>query len=227
MVTEASLDKMRQRLNDDARYGVPVGGPGTGNLRVKALRDIAATAQDLVNEGPYAEANSIYRKGMTELERDRGLMSQKAPKEGGRPPNPSEKQIAQWIRSRGADSEAAGSMYQPGSHDAFLERHPELSRQLDLPDLLRAKDKLQFSLGSGGTDNLIQATARGGGGMTHKLIDIALHNANAAAGRLAYRPAQGLESAAASLQDPMLQKLMAALAAQRQLEEERAQALGR
>jgi len=205
-MTERQLNDVRGRFQDMADYGIP-GGPGQGSTRDRAFKDIAATAREMVNQGPYKEANSIYHQGMNELRTDRQLLGLKG--EPGANVAAEDRAVALALRSAGNDSEAAGSRLAPGALDQFGARHPELSRQLAMPDLIRAKETLQFGLGGNGTENLIQATARAGHGATRHAIEIAAHNAQAAAGRLAYGPAGTIQGAPEHLA-PFVNQLVAA-----------------
>jgi hypothetical protein len=203
--TERSLNDIRGRYQDLADYGVP-GGPGTGSTRDRAFKEIAATARSLVDEGPYAKPNQIYSEGMGEMRTDRQLLGLKA--KPGKSVTAEDKAVALALRSAGNDAEAAGSRLAPGALQQFRLRHPELGRQIDAPDLLRAKDTLSFGLGGGHSmDNLIQATAAGKRSLGHKAIDLGLSNLQAANGRLLYKPAEA--AIAAEPQMPHLMQQMA------------------
>jgi len=219
-MSQADLNTAKQRLQSLARYGLNTGG-GTGNIKDKSFKALANSAKVLVDEGPYAQANDIYERGMNMQAVDRadlGLKKAPARLESGRATE--DAKVAQILRNRNNDAEAAGAMAERADLPGFVARHPELERQVDLPDLVRAKGALEFGLG-GKTDNLIQVAHRG---LTHTALDIGRHNASAAAGRLGYAPAREVSR---YFGDESLNQLIAALQAQRQLEAQRAEALGR
>lgn len=219
-MSHADLNTARQRLQELADYGLNT-GPGTGNIKDKSFKALANAAKVLVDEGPYAPANEIYERGMNMHAVDRadlGLKKRPARLESGKATE--DAKVAQILRNRNNDSEAAGAMAERADLPGFVSRHPELERQVDLPDLVRAKGALEFGLG-GKTDNLIQVAHRG---LTHTALDIGKHNASAAAGRLGYAPAREVSR---YFGDENLNTLIAALQAQREQEARRAEALGR
>jgi len=219
-MSQADLNTAKQRLQSLAKYGLNAGG-GTGNIKDKSFKALANAAKVLVDEGPYAQANDIYERGMNMQAVDRadlGLKKAPARLESGR--TTEDAKVAQILRNRNNDAEAAGAMAERADLPGFVSRHPELERQVDLPDLVRAKGALEFGLG-GKTDNLIQVAHRG---LTHTALDIGRHNASAAGGRLGYAPAREVSR---YFGDESLNQLIAALQAQRQLEAQRADALGR
>lgn len=222
MVTEKWLDKTRRRLQQMADYGIPT-GPGQGSIKDRAFKDIAKTARELVDEGPYGEANAIYSKGMRELGTDREAIGLKA--KPGKNVAVEDRRVAQILRNRNNDSEAAGAMSDPEAIAAFMERHPEFARQVDLPDLVRAKGKLEFGLDPGKTHNLIQMSEHPT--VFKKYLDLIGHNLDAVTGRLLYRPAGGAQAIGGVAQSGEVNQILAALAAQRELEKRRAEALGR
>jgi hypothetical protein len=232
MVTEKRLNDMRQRLQGMADYGVNTGA-GTGSLKDRSFKAVAAAAKELTDQGPYAEPNAIYAKGMQGLGEDRaslGLKRRPAQLESGVAAE--DRKLAQILGNLGNDSEAAGRMTADvkAALPAFLERHPELAKQVDLPNLLRAKDALGFQMpGEGGAlDNLLQATGRGKHGVVGKAIDALKHNASAINGRVLYTPGKALGAAGGALADSdTINQIIAAYQAQKQRDEQRAQTLGR
>ncbi len=230
MITERRLNDMRQRLQGMADYGINTGA-GAGNLRDRSFKAIAAAAKGLVDEGPYAEPNAMYSEGMGRLKEDRAALGlKKSPSKSAAGVDVEDRRVGQVLRNLGNDSEAAGAMADPEAIAAFVERHPELARQVDLPSLLRAKEALSLHGPSGGgaLDNLIQMTGRAGHGVTGKAIDALKHNASAINGRLLYQPGRAASAAGGAVaESDTLNQLIAAYQAQKQREQERAQALGR
>lgn len=225
MMTQADLNTARQRLSDLANYGLN-SGPGTGVIKDQSFKALANAAKVLVDEGPYAQANDIYERGMNMHAVDRadlGLRKRPARLESGRATE--DAKVAQILRNRSNDSEAAGAMAERADVPVFVARHPELERQADLPDLIRAKGKLQFGLDTGKTDNLIQK-AEHIGALRHWL-EVMGHNTSAAAGRLAYRPAGLGLTAEDILASPQMNQIIAAYQAQQQRDADRAAALVR
>lgn len=226
MMTQSALNDARQRLSELAKYGLNTGA-GTGNIRDKSFKTLANAAKVLVDEGPYAQANDIYERGMNMHEADRASIGLKnAPAKMAAARAAEDARVAQVIRNVGNDSEAAGAMAERADVPGFVSRHPELERQVDLPNLVRAKDKLSFGLGGNATDNLIQVTK--GHGIGGHALEVMRHNLNAAMGRLAYGPAglglsaeQALTSSQMANVNPIIQ---AYLAAQKR-DQERAAAL--
>ena len=187
MVPQSRLNEMRQRLSKEADYGINTGA-GTANIKDQSIKDIANAAKVLVDEGPYAEPNALYARGMERQATDRaalGLKDTPAWKMSGRAAE--DARVSRVLRSAGNDSEAAGDLAARTDIPGLIERHPDLARQVDLPALVRAKDRLSFGLEGGATDNLIQAASKHGIG--GKAVELIRHNLDAAAGRLAYRPA--------------------------------------
>ena len=227
MMSQSSLNEARQRLESIAKYGLN-SGPGTANLKDASFKTVANAAKVLVDEGPYAEANDIYHRGMNMRQADRasiGLATEPAKTLKGR--TTEDARVAQIIRNRNADSEAAGAMAERADLPGFVARHPDLERQVDLPDLLRAKGRLEFGLDHTKTANLHGLEEAAGKGWLRKALTLAGDNSAAFAGRVAYRPA-GIGIAADNiLGSPEMNKILAAYAAQKEQERRRAEALGR
>ena len=227
MMTEAKLNEARHRLQTLADYGLNT-GPLTGNVKDASFKKLANAAKVLVDEGPYAEANDIYSRGANMLEADRasiGLTTKPAKTLKGR--TAEDARVAQIIRNRNADSEAAGAMAERADLPGFVARHPDLERQVDLPDLLRAKGRLEFGLDHTKTANLHGLEEAAGKGWLRKALTLAGDNSAAFAGRYAYRPAGAGIVADDILSSPELNKILAAYAAQKEQERQRAEALGR
>lgn len=227
MMSQASLNEARQRLESIAKYGLN-SGPGTANLKDASFKTVANAAKVLVDEGPYAEANDIYHRGMNMRQADRasiGLATEPAKTLKGR--TAEDARVAQIIRNRNADSEAAGAMAERADLPGFVARHPDLERQVDLPDLLRAKGRLEFGLDHTKTANLHGLEEAAGKGWLRKALTLAGDNSAAFAGRVAYRPAGLGITADDILSSPEMNKILAAYAAQKEQERQRAEALGR
>jgi hypothetical protein len=222
VMTQSQLNEARQRLSNMANYGLNT-GPGTANIKDASFKTIANAAKVLVDEGPYATANDIYERGMNMHAVDRssiGLNTEPAKLKLGRAKE--DARVAQLLRNLGNDSEAAGAMAERADIPGFVSRHPELERQVDLPNLIRAKDKLTFGLRGNATDNLIQV-AKGHGIGGHALEAIR-HNLAAATGRLAYGPA-GLGLATEDAMTTDLNPIIKAYLAAQQRDQERAATL--
>ena len=225
IMTQSRLNELKQRLQDQANYGINTGA-GAGSLKDQSFKSIANAAKVLVDEGPYAESNAGYAAGMSRQAEDRaalGLRKRPAASEAGRATE--DAKVAQILRNRNNNAEAAGAMAERADIPGFVARHPELERQVDLPDLVRAKGKLQFGLDGSPTENLIEAARHRG--VTGRALELARHNAAALAGRVAYRPA-GIGIAADNiLGSSEMNQILAAYAAQKEQERQRAEALGR
>ncbi len=229
MMTHADLNEARRRLSDFAKYGLNT-GPGTANIRDASFKSLANAAKVLVDEGPYAAANETYERAINMHKADRGalgLNTEPAKLATGRLKE--DAKVAQLIRNVGNDSEAAGAMAERADLPGFVSRYPELERQVDLPNLIRAKEVLSFGRG-GATNNLIQATeGKGrGAGVLGRTKEAIRHSTGAVAGRYAYRPAGLGLDAEEMLTSPQMANvnpiLQAYLAAQ-QRDKERAAAL--
>lgn len=225
MMTHADLNAAKQRLQSLARYGLNTGA-GTGNINDQSFKSLANAAKVLVDEGPYAEANDIYERGMNMHAVDRasiGLANEPAKLLKGRMTE--DAKVAQILRSRGNDSEAAGAMAERADVPGFVSRHPELERQVDLPDLIRAKGKLEFGLNP---DKLRNLNTKGENPTSlKKWKDLVGMNMDALRGRYLYAPAGGAQAVGGVAQSAETNQILAALAAQRELEKRRAEALGR
>lgn len=227
MMSQSSLNEARKRLEKIANYGLN-DGPGTANLKDESFKSVANAAKVLVDEGPYAEANDIYHRGMNMRQADRasiGLATEPAKTLKGR--TTEDARVAQIIRNRNADSEAAGAMAERADLPGFVARHPDLERQVDLPDLLRAKGRLEFGLDHTKTANLHGLEEAAGKGWLRKALTLASDNSAAFAGRVAYRPAGAGIVADDILSSPEMNQILAAYAAQKEQERRRAEALGR
>jgi len=224
-MSQADLNVAKQRLQSLAKYGLNTGA-GTGNIKDQSFKSLANAAKVLVDEGPYAEANDIYERGMNMQEVDRaslGLSTQPAKLLKGRMEENAK--VAQILRNRNNDSEAAGAMAERADLPGFVSRHPELERQVDLPDLVRAKGKLEFGLNP---DKLRNLNAKGENPTSLKRWkDLVGMNMDAFRGRYLYAPAGGAQAIGGVAQSAETNQILAALAAQRELEKRRAEALGR
>ena len=205
LANEEWLNGLRRGLGTISGVGQTTSG------RMAPLQRAFHEVKAVVDEGPYAEANRAYHRGMTDVDESLDMVGLR------RSHNPDEP-IAGNLRVKaqrlGQNTVTAGAD-RPGMA-AFREKHPDIALELDRPELLRAKADLTFHVKPqhGGLIERLAAPAglagmagaayagHGAHGLAALPLALAIQNASPIAGRFLYGPAQE----AAALEPFLLQR---------------------
>lgn len=124
--THKKANEIRQQLDELAR--MTKSAPGAGRTpRDVALADAAARAREIVSEGPYAEANAIYAKGMEWQKEARVRLGLAAkPRIGS---------LTDVEKSAGVLSSEGTK----GRMGGMAERYPELAEEIGAPEAVRTE----------------------------------------------------------------------------------------
>lgn len=201
---ESELNRIRRGVSERGNVGTSVSGKDAGP------REAAAMLRDLVNQGPYAEANREYAKGSFSNQKERRLLGITERRAGPQETNATVEKVANLIGRRNQRTITAGKGID--RLEQFDRRQPEVGREFAKPAMLRAKGDLSFGMlpvshggmidrlaSVGGTGAVLNmaASALGHGAIsplkTMGLLGSALtlRNAPAIQGRLLYGPAKG------------------------------------
>lgn len=204
LLSETELNKLKRRLDRAGKTGLST------DEATSPVRRAANQTREIVNEGPYAEANADYAKESKHYQQSRRLLGVNE-----RPKTPEESKTAvntvkNLITRRGQNTVTAG-----GQTDALTEfsgRHPDIGEELMRPEILRKRADLSFHLLPQKHGGLIDRTGSGIGGLAlveslmHALgsghvdlskaaaaggLGLTMQNMPAIQGRLLYGPAQG------------------------------------
>lgn len=137
VMSERDLNDYKTMLQSLTR----VGQAGQHTIPQGVLSNTSTLAKDMVDQGPYASLNKAFHEGAVERSALRSNLNL-GPRESS---NPVAEQhtVARAMREGGPEI------------DAVRKSYPELERDLDLPELLRAKEKLQFGIGNVSHGNLV------------------------------------------------------------------------
>lgn len=180
------------------------GQPGQATVPEAQLSHVAHLLKQKVDGGPYGELNRKYAEGMTEKSALRqGL---------GLGPKASSNEMADQNRVRNVLMRQTQDTTTGGATTMDLPQvkaaYPELQRDIELPEVLAAKDTLSLHAGAHGHGGLINrlppglglgASAamalghQGAASLAPLAAEFAARNASPIAGRLLYTPAQELE----------------------------------
>jgi hypothetical protein len=193
MLSEADVNKLKRGLSRAGNVGTST------DEKYRPAATAAAQARDIVDQGPFAEANAEYAKESKHYQKSRKLLGITE-----RPRTPEEttaavNKVKNMITRRGQNTVTAGG--QQAAAEEFAQRHPDIEREFEKQQIMRAKADLNFNLLPPGHGGLIE---RGAGAM--------LHNAKPLAGRVLYNPAKmllGLEpmflEGVPQLQNPLME----------------------
>lgn len=206
-VTMEYLNDLRQKLFRLANAGATE----QQSVPKDVLGDAADEAKAIVDRGPYGATNARYHAGANVYERQRALLDL-PPKPRGRlaPEGVHEGEVAKLGSTLAReDATVQAGVRNSARHEHFVNENPRYERTVDLPDVLRAKRDLEFTLGRsahGGllgrmpiTHSLPIATAgallthspmAAGGGLAAQM---AAHNWPAVTGRLLPGPVAAAE----------------------------------
>jgi hypothetical protein len=205
-LSETDVNKLKRTLGRGGKSGLST------DEKLNPLREASTRAKELVDQGPFAEANAEYATESRRYQKSRrqlGITERPKTPEASRT---TEDAIKNRIIRQGQNSVTAGK--QETDMAAFAESHPDIAEELVKPELLRKRADLSFHLGAHGhgglTDRLLSgmggpaaagaaataaALGHGAPGLGAYLLLQAAHNAQPIAGRLLYRPAQAVGSA--------------------------------
>lgn len=240
VMSERDANDFRGMLQDLSGVGKP-GNPTVADVK---LQGAAREAKGVVDQGPYAKANELYSRGARSYGESRNMLDIKSNPRT----NPSnatasgldESEVAKLgnALARQDQNTVTAGVRNADRFDRFVAKHPEAERDIELPEVLRAKADLQFrgfgNAGHGGLINRLPdavglpalavgaATNHGPAGLAALGATLAAKNATPLAGRLLYSPAQ-----VASEADPAgaIQAIIGARAAERELSKKRAKRL--
>lgn len=212
-MTQAELNDFKGMLQD-------LSDTGSANPSVAAakLQGVAHSTKELVDQGPYADVNARTSEGIGKYDRQRQLLDMAPRPTGNRmsPEGPPEAEVAKLgnaLARQGQDTVTAG-VRGADRYQQFVDENPQFRRDLELPDVLKAKADLgvRFSPSShhGLLGKLSGASAGAGAGATAAMAAahmgpvaalpigaaFAAQNWPAITGRLLYTPA--MEAAAAT-----------------------------
>lgn len=203
-LTETDVNKLKRTLGRGGKVGQST------DEKLNPLREASGRARELVDDGPFAEANAEYAKESKHYQQSRrqlGITERPKTPEASRT---TEDAIKNRIIRQGQNSVTAGKQEQDMA--AFAAKHPEIAEEFVKPELLRKRADLSFHLGSHGHGGLTDRLLSGGGapaaalagtaammghgapGLGAYLLLQAAHNAQPITGRLLYRPAQAVDS---------------------------------
>lgn len=215
LLSESDLNKLRRRLDRDARTGVST------DEKLHPLKDAANLARSMVSEGPYADVNKSFAEEASRYQKSRKQLGinqkTRTPEETKGAINT----VKHLITRRGQGTITSGG--QQANLRAFEEAHPDIAEEFQKPELLRKREDISFRLfpEHGGIHKTLgpighmvaHSLLTGGTGI---LPALALTNRNALAARLLYGPALAAQAA-----EPLLLGEVPQIAAARAMQEER------
>lgn len=204
LMTQEGLNNLRAGLADLVDFN-------SRDPRQRPLLSAFTRAKELVDQGPYAEANRLNTEGMADFNES---LKMTGLKESGRRDEPISGNLAITGQRQGQNTVTAGRDTEKLDLDAFRAKHPELANALDEPEIVRKQADLAFNMtgpSHGGfmeryglhlspfVAAAIAASGHGLKGAAAVPLALALQNRKAIAGRLLYEPAQTANLAAQML----------------------------
>lgn len=215
-MTPADLNDFRGMLSDMTKPKIP------GSVSKKKLKGAFAAAKRLVDKTEYGPVNAEIHAEDNRYERGRNLLDLPPKPKVGRtaPEGVSEEELAKLANalSRNEQNTVTAGTRNAGRYEQFAQEFPSQRQDIELPQVLASKGKLQYRLSPDTTrGGLIErskgpagtlAAAGAGYGLAHLLgldptiiaalaggANMARLNAPGIAGRLLYRPAGALGAA--------------------------------
>jgi hypothetical protein len=202
LMTQDQINGLRQALGS-------ISGVGKSNAaKLSPLREAFAQAKELVDQGPYAEANRRFARGSEDLNQSLDMVGLR---QTTNPDEPIAGNLRVKAQRAGQNTVTAGADTESLDLEAFKAKHPELANDIDAPEIIRRQGDLSFNLAGPSHGGFIErhgvhlsplvtamAAAMGHGleGAAAVPLALALQNRNAIAGRLLYSPAQNSQLAA-------------------------------
>lgn len=240
-LTETELNDLRAALMRLSR----IGGQNP-SVPEQELADVAGAAKGLVDEGPYAKTNALFSDGTTKYEAARNRLD--LPKRPPENPRISTKEgqgeqevakLANALARQKQNTVTSGVRNNDRYKNEFLEepfvqpRRAEFERDIDAPEVLRAKGELEFvppgkarefggliermppAAGLGASLALALSGQDAKVALSPLLIDFLAKNSAPLAGRVLYKPAGAVQDALTPeaqmrLRAPMIELLRAA-----------------
>lgn len=203
-LTQNDANKLRRSLGRSGKSGIST------DEKLNPLQRATSQVKDIVDQGPFAEANAEFAKEAKNYQQSRKLLGI-----AERPKTPDESQAAiskvkNLITRRGQNTVTAGG--QEGRLAEFEAKHPDIAQEFIKPELLRSKADISFhvlpqhggliqrGIGAALLHGLPQVAA----GFTHSpgataatlAGTLALQNAPAIAARFLYGPALSAQNIA-------------------------------
>jgi hypothetical protein len=196
-LSERDINQLKKSLDRAARTGASV------DEKLNPLLKAANQTREMVNEGPYADANAEYAKEAKRYQESRKLLginkNPKTPEES----EASATKVKNLITRRGQNTVTAGG--QEGRLAEFEARHPDIAEEFAKPEVLRKRADISFHLlprhgglldrMTGGHRGVAAAIGLGTGGLTGAVPALTLTNLPALQARLLYNPALAAQEA--------------------------------
>lgn len=208
-MTETELNDFKGMLQDLSDTG-SMTAPTVARAK---LQGVAHSTKEMVDQGPYADINARTSQGIQRYENQRTQLGLKPQPSGGKPSpeGPSEEELAYLANAlaRQDQNTVTSGLRNADRFGEFAEENPRYRRDIELPDVLRAKAELSLHAGKG-HGGLINRLPPGMGLGASAALGLAGHgpislapiaaefgarNWPAITGRLLYTPAMEAEAA--------------------------------
>ena len=207
VMSEKDVNGLKSMLQQSSNPGL---APGAGSIRDAKIGTVAQMAKDIVDQGPYAEANANYaaaKERSGDFREAFGMARKPSANE-----QIDERRIANALARRGQTTTTAGIQGGDQRLAQLEQAYPELQRTIAAPQIVKAKGDLQFGLGH--TGGLIDRMPS-----KHLVVDLARQNIPAIMGRFAYGPAGAVQGAGQAMSGaaPMAGQRLVTAAQQKRL----------
>lgn len=155
MMTQDYVNGLRQSLGGAARFD-------SNEARFSPIKRGFQAAKDVVDQGPYAEANRVFHEGDQDYQQSLDMLDLRKTKKRGAPIGGN---LSTKARRLGQNTVTAGADAEKMDVDAFREKHPDLALQLDEPEILRRSADIGFSLRPKQHGGLIERLGSMGAGL--------------------------------------------------------------
>lgn len=212
-MTQTELNDWKGMLN-----GLSDPGNNAPTVAEAKLAGVAHTAKEMVDQGPYRDINAITHEGILKHNRQRSMIDMEDRPHGRENvngvPEAEANKLANALARQDQNTVTAG-LRNGDRYKQFAEENPQYARDINLPDILRAKSDLGLHAGNKGHGGLINRLPAASGAMATAGLAMATHgsaisalpiaaqfaaqNFPAITGRFAYGPAMGAEAALAPM----------------------------